>query len=53
MCIRDRKFVDARTLKTDVDIAKAAEEMTVFGRVTPDQKKKLVAAMKRAGIPSP
>ena len=34
------KFVDARTLKTDVDIAKAAEEMTVFGRVTPDQKKK-------------
>lgn len=43
------KFVDARTLKTDVDIAKAAEEMTVFGRVTPDQKKKLVAAMKRAG----
>jgi cation-transporting ATPase E len=43
------KFVDARTLKTDAELAKAAEEMTVFGRVTPDQKKKLVAAMKRAG----
>ena len=38
------KFVDARTLKTDAELAKAAEEMTVFGRVTPDQKKKLVAA---------
>ena len=43
------KFVDARTLKTDAELAKAAEEMTVFGRVTPDQKKKLVEAMKRAG----
>ena len=43
------KFVDARTLKTDAELVKAAEEMTVFGRVTPDQKKKLVAAMKRAG----
>lgn len=35
------KFVDARTLKTDAELAKAAEEMTVFGRVTPDQKKSL------------
>ena len=43
------KFVDARTLKTDAELAKAAEDMTVFGRVTPDQKKKLVAAMKLAG----
>ena len=43
------KSVDARTLKTDAELAKAAEDMTVFGRVTPDQKKKLVAAMKRAG----
>ena len=43
------KFVDARTLKTEQAIASAAEEMTVFGRVTPDQKKKLVAAMKQAG----
>ena len=43
------KFVDARTLKTDAELAKAAEDMTVFGRVTPDQKKKLVAAMKQAG----
>lgn len=43
------KFVDARTLKTDAELAKAAEDMTVFGRVTPDQKKKLIAAMKRAG----
>ena len=43
------RYVDARTLKTDEELAKAAEEKVVFGRVTPDQKKKLVAAMKRAG----
>ncbi len=43
------RYVDARTLKTDEALAKAAEEKVVFGRVTPDQKKKLVAAMKRAG----
>ena len=43
------KCVDARTLTTDAALEKAAEESTVFGRVTPDQKKKLVAAMKKAG----
>lgn len=42
-------FVDASTLKTDDDISRAAELYTVFGRVTPDQKKKLLAAMKAAG----
>ena len=41
--------VDARELLTDEDIVEAAERYTVFGRVTPAQKKKLVAAMKSAG----
>ncbi len=40
-------YVDATTLKTDKDIFKAAEEYTVFGRVTPEQKKKLVQALKK------
>ena len=43
------QYVDARTLKTDEQLARAAEEKTIFGRVTPDQKKKLVRAMKAAG----
>lgn len=42
-------FVDARTLKTDAEIAQAAERCTVFGRVTPDQKRRLVRALKAAG----
>ena len=41
--------VDARTLQTDEEIAAAAETYTVFGRVTPEQKRKLVRAMHRAG----
>ena len=48
--IRDaEKFIDARELKTDAEIAEAAEKYNVFGRVTPEQKKKLVMAMKKAG----
>ena len=43
------KFIDARELDTDRKIAEAAEKYTVFGRVTPDQKRKLVRAMKAAG----
>lgn len=33
------KYIDATTLKTDEDIEKAILENTVFGRVTPAQKK--------------
>lgn len=40
------KSVDARTLTSDEMIYSAAENYTVFGRVTPDQKKKLVQALK-------
>ena len=43
------KYVDAGTLKTEEDIAAAAEEYNVFGRVTPDQKRSLIRALKAAG----
>lgn len=43
------KYVDARTLDDDRKIRAAAEEFTVFGRVTPEQKRKLIKAMKAAG----
>lgn len=41
---------DARELSTDIDeLAKALEQHSVFGRVTPDQKKLMVAALQRQG----
>ena len=43
------RYVDARTLETDEDIAAAIESCTVFGRVTPDQKRRFVRALKAAG----
>ena len=43
------RYVDAATLRTDEELERAAEEYTVFGRTTPEQKQKLVRAMKRAG----
>ncbi len=42
-------YVDARTLQTEKQLTQAAERYTVFGRVTPEQKKQLVLAMKSAG----
>lgn len=43
------RWVDARTLKTDGDMEKAAGEYIVFGRVTPEQKRRLVTALKARG----
>ena len=43
------RFIDARELDSDKKIADACEKYTVFGRVTPDQKRKLVRALKAAG----
>ena len=43
------KFVDARTLTSDDMIREAAGQYTVFGRVTPAQKRKLVQALKADG----
>ena len=42
-------YVDLSALETDEEIAQAAASCTVFGRVTPDKKKKLIAALKAAG----
>ncbi len=43
------RYVDAATLDSDRAIERAAREYTVFGRVTPNQKRKLVKALQRAG----
>ncbi len=43
------KYIDATTLKTDEDISEAMKKYTVFGRVTPAQKKKFVVALKQQG----
>ena len=39
--------IDTRVLETDEEFMDAAEKYTVFGRVTPDKKKKLIAAMQK------
>ena len=43
------RFIDAAELTTDRQIKRAVDEYIVFGRVTPDQKRKLVRALKAAG----
>lgn len=43
------KAIDARTLSTPQAIRDAANQYTVFGRVTPEQKRELVSAMREAG----
>ena len=43
------RYVDAAELQTDKQITRAVREYTVFGRVTPDQKRKLVRALKKSG----
>lgn len=42
-------YIDASTLKTDEAIENAVIHYTVFGRVTPEQKRKFVRALKKAG----
>ena len=43
------RAVDARTLETDEQVEKAARECVVFGRVTPEMKRRLVLALKKQG----
>lgn len=43
------KYVDAATLTSDELIDEAMEKYTVFGRVTPAQKKKFVISLKKKG----
>ncbi len=44
-----QRYIDASTLKSKEEVRNAATEYTVFGRVTPEQKRILVRALKRAG----
>ncbi len=43
------RAIDATTLKTSEDLLNACEKYTIFGRVTPNQKKELVLALKKKG----
>lgn len=43
------KYIDASVLNTKEKIAKAILEYNVFGRVTPEQKRLFVKALKKAG----
>jgi len=43
------RYIDAAELTTDKQIKRAVNDYVVFGRVTPDQKRKLVRALKAAG----
>lgn len=40
-------YIDARELSTDADYYDAVERYTIFGRVTPEQKRKLIKAIKQ------
>ena len=42
-------YIDAAELETDQDFLWAVDNCTVFGRVTPDKKRKLIWAFKRRG----
>ena len=41
------RYIDANELETEKDFLHAVEAYTVFGRVTPDKKKKLIKAFKK------
>ncbi len=43
------RWVDARTLTTDEAMEAAARDAVIFGRVTPEQKRRLVLALKKQG----
>ena len=42
-------YIDLSTLKTDADIINASRKYTIFGRVSPEQKRTLVIALKQDG----
>ena len=43
------RYIDASTLRTERDFSEAVKKYTVFGRVTPEQKRKLVCAFQAQG----
>lgn len=44
-----KEYIDARTLTSDDAIEKAILKYTVFGRVTPEQKRKFITALQKNG----
>ncbi|NBK96995.1 MAG: HAD family hydrolase [Erysipelotrichia bacterium] len=42
-------YVDATTLKSEADILAAVQKYNIFGRVSPQQKKQMVIALKQLG----
>ena len=42
-------YVDATTLETEEDVKEAVSKYSVFGRVTPQQKKEMVQALQKQG----
>ena len=45
----DTLAINATVLKTDQDILEAVSKYSVFGRVTPDQKRKFILALQKLG----
>lgn len=43
------KFIDASVLKNDDEIDAAVKKYSIFGRVTPEQKQRIVRALKKNG----
>ena len=43
------RYIDVASLKTDEEVAAAANQYVVFGRVTPERKRVLVQSLKKAG----
>ena len=43
------KFIDASSLQTDEELEAAALKYTVFGRVQPEQKRRIIQALKDNG----
>ena len=46
---KNSKMIDARELKTDEEIYNNIEKYDVFGRVSPEQKRKFILALQRHG----
>ena len=44
-----QNYIDMTTVQTETQIKQAAQQYTVFGRVTPEQKKQLVQALQQNG----
>lgn len=44
-----QNYIDMTTVQTEAQIKQAAQQYTVFGRVTPEQKKQLVQALQQNG----